>query len=100
MVRDGTSAGFVIQYPASPGALTIACMGIDNTGASKDFYTSLANPASAGIVQIYTNSQNVVHFECTFGDTFDYGQHLTQVTLSRYGGDYFWSGTLTSTYNQ
>jgi hypothetical protein len=75
-------------------------MGIDNTGASKNFYTSLANPASAGIVQIYTNSQNVVHFECTFGDTFDYGQHLTQVTLSRYGGDYFWSGTLTSTYNQ
>jgi hypothetical protein len=41
-----------------------------------------------------------VHFECTFGITYSAGQHLTQVTLSRYGTDYYWSGTLTSTYNQ
>jgi hypothetical protein len=100
LVRDGTSAGFQIQYPASPGNLTIACMGIDNTGTQRNFYTTIANPGTAGTVQIYSNALNVEHFECTFGLTYYAGQHLTQVTLSRFGGDYFWSGTLMSTYNQ
>jgi trimeric autotransporter adhesin len=100
LVRDGTVAGFQIQYPAAPGNLTIACMGIDNTGTPRNFYTSILSPATAGTVQIYSNALNVEHFECTFGLTFNGGQHLTQVTLSRYGTDYFWSGTLISTYNQ
>ena len=26
--------------------------------------------------------------------------NISPVTLSRYTGDFFWSGTLTSTYNQ
>jgi hypothetical protein len=51
-------------------------------------------------VQIYSDSQNVVHFECTFGVTFNFANHLTQVTLSRYGTDYYWSGNVISNYNQ
>jgi hypothetical protein len=100
LVRDGTVAGFQIHYPATPGPVTIACMGIDNNGTTRNFYTTLANPGTAGVVQIYLNSLNMVHFECTFGITFNSAQHLTQVTLSRYDPDYLWSGTLMSTYNQ
>lgn len=100
LVRDGTSAGFQIHYPASPGNLTIACMGIDSTGTPRNFYTTLSSPSTAGTVQIYSNALGVVHFECTFGITFNSAQHLTQVTLSRYGTDFYWSGTLTSTFNQ
>jgi hypothetical protein len=100
LVRDSTAGGFQIQYPASPGNLTIACMGIDNTGTQRNFYTAITNPGAAGTVQIYSNAQNIEHFECTFGLTFNPGQHLTQVTLSRFGTDYYWSGTLMSTYNQ
>ena len=100
LVRDGTVGGFQIQYPASPGNLTIACMGIDNTGTPRNFYTSISSPATAGTVQIYSNALNIEHFECTFGITYNVGQHLTQVTLSRFGTDYYWSGTLMSTYNQ
>ena len=100
LVRDGTYAGFQIKYPASPGYVTIACMGIDNTGAQKNFYTTLASPVTAGTVQIYANTQNIVHFECTFGITYVGGQPLTQVVLSRYGTDYFWSGNIITTYNQ
>jgi len=100
LVRDSTAGGFQIQYPASPGNLTIACMGIDNTGTQRNFYTTIANPATAGTVQIYSNAQNIEHFECTFGMTFYVGQHLTQVTLSRFGTDFYWAGTLMSTYNQ
>lgn len=100
LVRDGTAAGFQIQYPANPGYVTIACLGMDTNGVQRNFYTNLPSPASAGTVQIYSNSVGVAHFECTFGITYNAGQHLTQVTLSRYGADYFWSGTLMSTYNQ
>jgi hypothetical protein len=100
LVRDGTSAGFQIQYPASPGNLTIACMGIDSTGTPRNFYTSITSPATAGTVQIYSNALNLEHFECTFGITYNAGQHLTQVTLSRFGADFYWAGTLMSTYNQ
>ncbi len=99
LMRDGTAGGFVVRYPASPGNVTIACMGIDSSGASKNFYTSLANPGTAGAVQIYTNSQNIVSFQCTFGNTYNAG-HVTQVMLSRYVTDSFWVGTVTSTYNQ
>jgi hypothetical protein len=100
LMRDGTAGGFQIQYPALPGNLTIACMGIDNTGTPRNFYTSIPSPGTAGTVQIYNNALNVEHFECTFGITFNLGQHLTQVTLSRFGGDFYWAGTLMSTYNQ
>ena len=99
LVRDGTAAGFQIQYPTNTGPLTIACMGMDNTGAQKNFYTNFTT-FNAGTVQIYSNAQNIVHFQCTFGNTYDAGQHLTQVTLSRYYTDSFWSGTLISTFNQ
>jgi len=100
LVRDGTYAGFQIKYPAAPGYITIACMGVNNAGGQVNFYTSLASPATAGTVQIYSNSQNLAHFECTFGITYDSGEPLTQVTLSRYGTDYYWEGNVISTYNQ
>jgi len=98
--RDGSNGGFLLRYPASPGNVTIASMGINSAGANVNFFTALSNPASAGTVQIYANAQNVVHFECSFGVTYASGQHLTQVTLSRWGLDNYWSGTLMSTYNQ
>jgi len=100
LVRDGTAGGFQIHYPAMPGAVTIACMGMDDSRTARNFYTSLANPGTAGVVQIYLDSLSVVHFECTFGITSNAGQHLTQVTLSRFDNDTNWSGTLMSTYNQ
>ncbi|MDR3458867.1 MAG: hypothetical protein P4N60_15565 [Verrucomicrobiae bacterium] len=100
LVRDGTVGGFVIQYPAlAIGRLTIACLGMDSTGAQKNFYTTITAPVAAGIVQIYNNTQNIVHFECTFGDTYN-STALTEVTLSRANGDNFWSGNVLSTVNQ
>ena len=65
LVRDGTAGGFQIKYPASPGYLTIACMGIDTNGVARNFYIGKVNPATAGTVQIYTDAQAIVHFECT-----------------------------------
>lgn len=100
LLRDGTAGGFQVFIPASVGNVTIACMGINSSGTPVCYYHAVANPVSAITVPIYTDAQNIVHFECTFGRTYDSGAHLTQVTLSRYGTDYFWSGNVISTYNQ
>ncbi|MCX6925445.1 MAG: hypothetical protein NT154_19890 [Verrucomicrobia bacterium] len=104
LVRDGTAGGFQIQYPALPGYITISCMGIDTNGVSRNFYVGKANPATAGVVQIFSDAQAIVHFECTFGETYYLGRHLTRVTLSRFCSgatmDNYWSGDLVSTYNQ
>lgn len=102
--RDGSYGGFLIVVPANSGNVTIACMGIDNTGAQKNAYDGVANSSTTQVIQIYSNAQNLVHFECTFGVTYSSGQHLTQVTLSRYANgatlDNYWSGNVISTYNQ
>jgi hypothetical protein len=102
--RDGSNGGFLIVIPANSGNVTIACMGMDNTGAQKNACTGVANSSTTQILQIYSNAQNIVHFECTFGVTYSSGQHLTQVTLSRFANgvtlDNFWTGNIISTYNQ
>jgi hypothetical protein len=100
LFRDGTAGGFQILIPAFVGNVTIACMGINSSGTPVCVYKTVANPAAATTVPVYTDAQNIVHFECTFGRTYDSGAHLTQVTLSRYGTDYYWSGNVISTYNQ
>jgi len=97
--RDGSNGGFLIRYPASPGKLTIAAMGITGGGVQANRYFTLDNPG-AGTIVLYSDAQNVVHFECTFGRTYLSGLHLTQVTLSRYADDWYWSGNVISTYNQ
>ena len=96
--RDGTAGGFVINYNGFEN-FTIACIGIDSAGNAKNFYKALPQGPS-GTLRVYNNSDSVVHFECTFGVTYVGNDHLTTVTLSRYGTDYFWSGTLVSTFNQ
>jgi hypothetical protein len=98
--RDGSNGGFLIRYVDNPGNLTVACLGTDSGGTPHNLYQAVTNPPFAGTVQLYVNSDGVVHFECTFGKTYDAGKHLTQVTLSRFPDDFYWSGTLMSTYNQ
>ncbi len=97
--RDGSNGGLMIAYPASAGEQTITAMGINNTGGQVNFFDTLLNQTTAGTVQIYLNSQNVVYAQITFGNTYLAG-HVTQVTLSRAYNDDYWVGTVTSTYNQ
>jgi hypothetical protein len=101
LMRDGTHGGFFIFVPIGSGNVTVSCMGINNAGTPVNFYTTFPNNTTNALTQqMYFDSQNVVHFECTFGRTYDAGQHLTTINLSRYGNDFYWSGTLISTYNQ
>ena len=97
--RDGSNGGLIIAYPAGAGEQTITAMGINNTGGQVNFFDTLLNQTTAGTVQIYLNSQNVVYAQITFGNTY-LGGHVTQVTISRAYNDFYWVGTVTSTYNQ
>jgi hypothetical protein len=66
------------------------------------FRAALNNPGAAGILQLLASNQRAVHAEISFGDTYNSG-HLTKVSIDRYDdgtSDYYWVGTLTSTYNQ
>jgi trimeric autotransporter adhesin len=97
--RDGTPGGWRIVNVASPGPTTIAATGLTLAGATVNFVTTLAGAASAGTNTVFTSAQNVVSFRCTFGDSYGPGE-LTEATLTRYGSDYFWMGTVNSTFNQ
>ena len=97
--RDGSPGGWRIVNVATPGPTTIAATGLTSAGATVNFVTTLAGNATAGTNTIFTTAQNVVSFRCTFGDCYGPG-HLTDVTLTRYGSDYFWMGSVNSTFNQ
>jgi hypothetical protein len=74
-------------------------MGVTVNGSNVCFTASSNNPSAGGSFTLFSNSQNVVYFRCSFGRPYDEG-HLTEVSLQRHPGDLFWFGTLTSTYNQ
>ena len=63
-----------------------------------NFYQVLSS-AGAGVTQVYTDAQNVVYFRCNFGDPYEQGQQ-TEVVMTREVTDFYWAGTVTSTYNQ
>jgi len=90
--RDGTFGGFRIT---STAFMDVACMGVNSSGVSVNRVLNL----SAGVTALYTDATAMVFFHCSFGDPFGLG-HLTEVSLSRSPGDYFWIGTVTSTFNQ
>jgi hypothetical protein len=97
--RDGSSGGWQIINAASPGNTTIAATGVTSTGAAVNFVTSIAFNSGQGTNTVFNDGQNIVSFHCTFGDSYSPGQ-MTEVSLVRYPGDYFWTGTVTSTFNQ
>jgi hypothetical protein len=97
--RDGSRGGWRIVNAASPGNTTIAARGLTPSGGTVNFVTFISSGAVAGTTVVFTDAQNVVSFRCSFGDNFGPG-HQTEVSLSRYLGDLYWAGTLTSTFNQ
>lgn len=102
--RDGTSGGLRVGYPVAAGSQNVACSGITSTGvvigrAFIPVVEALPGPAVVTGNTIFKDSENVVSVHCTFGYAFLRG-NLTTVDLQRFPGDYYWIGTLTSTYNQ
>ncbi len=96
--RDGFYGGWRIVNVANPGSCTVAATGLTATGATVTFVLAIAG-TSAGTNAVFSDPQGVISFRCSFGDSYSLA-HMTEVSLTRYPGDYFWTGTLTSTFNQ
>jgi hypothetical protein len=97
--RDGTAGGLRIRFPGSGNRQTIAAMGINNAGGQVNFFTTIPGGTPPGFFQVYTDAQNVHFTRISFGDPFG-ANHMTEVSLTRDAGDYYWIGTVTSTFNQ
>ena len=95
----------IFKVDAAKGTLTAA--GNVPTGGKTPRNFAL-DPAGNFLFAANQDSNNIVAFKIDqqsggltpTGDTYDVGQHLTQVTLSRLGTDFYWSGNMISTYNQ
>lgn len=100
--RDGTAGGWRIANDASSGSgeenQSVHCLAVNASGG---VVAARLQPviSTTGTTPLFTNAQNIEFMQCSFGNAYAPG-HLTQVTLQRYGGDFYWTGTLTSTFNQ
>lgn len=93
--RDGTSGGLQIANPAGRSSQNIACTGVTSSGA----VIGNAFVAPAGTTSVFSNAQGLVSVNCTFGDVF-FLNNVTQVSLQRFPDDFYWAGTVTSTFDQ
>ncbi len=96
-LRRQPNGGLVLRSFTSASPRNIACQGVTAAGASLPFYANV--PTEASNIQVYTNAQNVVRADCHFGDSYN-KNHTTSVDLIRHGGDIYWIGFITSTWNQ
>jgi len=96
--RDGTVGGLQLAYDASNQIRNLICTGVNSSGATVNRVFTVPNEGS-GVISVYTDSQQVIYANCSFGNTFGLGS-LTQVFLQRYPNDFYWVGTVISNYNQ
>jgi hypothetical protein len=97
--RDGTAGGLLVRWTAAPGVCQINATGVTTNGTLAAFHYALSNPSTTGTVTVFSASQNVSHYDISFGDTYN-AQHLTHAVLDRYDTDYYMVGTVISSYNQ
>ncbi len=103
--RDGTNGGFQIRtvdtIPSS-GHQTVACTGITETGAAANAYVDIPGGTASGtIFTVYDDSESVHKLDCSFGNPWGGGgEHYTDVELTRRTNDFWWMGTVTTTFSQ
>lgn len=94
--RDGTNGGLRVLSTSSDQK-SMACTAVAATGAVIGFASDLT---LSGASSVFSDAQNIVHFDCSFGRYFLATGHHTRVSMSRVPGDFYWLGFIQSTYNQ
>jgi hypothetical protein len=82
--RDGTMGGLRVASSGPMAEPAIACMGLTKDGTSVGKY-SLLESTIPNPFQVFTDSQNVVYYSCSFGELGSAG-HVTEVTMVRQQG--------------
>jgi hypothetical protein len=94
--RDGSAQGWRINRIGGNANQVCNCTGVTSGGA---VIAKTLNNLVTGITQLFPSADNVVMIHCMFGDPYNAG-NMTEVNLTRFNTDYYWMGTLTSTFNQ
>lgn len=97
--RDGSNGGFSLAWDA--GALNDQVAygtALTAGGTVVPIVFNFGGPTSAGSQSLYTET-DVVRLELSFGTTFNI-REMTDVTLIRTNGDFWWVGSVSSTVNQ
>ena len=98
--RDGTNGGLRFGWSNGAGPLnTGTCIGVTSTGAVVGSYNYSLGGPTAGTDSVFTDAQDVVQAECTFGYVSS-GTYVTHVSLQRNGSGSVWQGYLQSSFNQ
>jgi len=94
--RDGTNGGFRVTRSGGNGKEVCNCTAV--TSAQTNL-SRMYNDLTTGTTNVFANTDNVVFFHCIFGSPYVLG-HQTEITLTREYPDYFWVGTIITTFNQ
>jgi hypothetical protein len=103
--RNGYDGGFQIRVlPNStsnpPFKLAVRGTFVRANGTTGSILYEVTSPSTAGVLtQLLADTENAVYITLTFGNFFSLG-NITEVTLSRATGDYYWVGSVISSYNQ
>lgn len=99
--RDGTNGGLRFGWSAGADTATNSgsCMGLTSAGTSVGYYNPNLGGVAAGFVQIFTDAQDVVQVECSFGKSAN-NAFVTHVSLQRSHTSVVWSGYLQADINQ
>jgi hypothetical protein len=94
--RDGTNGGFRVNRIGGSGLEVCNCMAVNSGGGAVN---RAFNNLAAGVTQVYTNADNIVYLHCIVADPYSTG-HSTEITLTREFADWYWLGTIMTTFNQ
>ena len=94
--RDGTNGGFRVNRTGGSGLEVCNCMAVNSAGGAVN---RALNNLAAGVTQVYTNADNIVYLHCIIADPYSSG-HSTEITLTREFADWYWLGTIMTTFNQ
>jgi hypothetical protein len=98
--RDGTYGGLQIRIaPTNANRLSVKGT-VARANGTIAVINYEGNTLSAGaLAQLISDIDSAIHAHLTFGNFYD-GGNITEVTVSRAVGDYYWLGTVTTSYNQ
>jgi hypothetical protein len=97
--RDGSNGGWRLVNTPGAGQNTAVFTGITSAGTTVNKVLTFPVPVAAGTNTVFSNADDILWFQGSFGNAYG-GGNITEVSLMRYTGDFWWFGTLRSTFNQ
>ena len=99
--RDGTTSGWQITIvPTNAFRLSVKGMVVRSNGTVAGVtYESPENSAAGFTWKIINDDVDVILAHLTSGNFYSVG-NITEVTFSRAAGDFYWVGSVISSFNQ